>query len=190
MSLTNGSVLQEGQSASLRRHQSQCSICSHPQRQEIEEAWLGWANTTALADEFRLSRHALYRHMHVLGLFQERQKRVRRLYEKILERTDLTSFSGSDLLKALKGYVALCEKEETKQAASRPTQEVVDPVSAQEAAGSAESGSPLLEATSQPLLEGESVPPAEGNEQGAATRTPVASLAVQELEPSVANLVQ
>ena len=90
---------QEGPSASVRRHQSQCSVCSHPQRQEIEDAWLNWANTTELADKYRLSRDALYRHMHALGCYSERQSRRKRLYENILERAQMTSFRGSDLVK-------------------------------------------------------------------------------------------
>ena len=32
-------LAEEERSVRLRRHQAQCSICQHPQRQEIEDAW-------------------------------------------------------------------------------------------------------------------------------------------------------
>ena len=115
MSFTSGSVLQEGQSRQPQRHQSQCSVCSHPQSQELEEAWLDWGSTTLLAEKYGLSRDCIYRHAHRLGLYRERQNRIKRLYEKVLERLDTVKFSVSDLAKVLKEYTALCEREEAKQ---------------------------------------------------------------------------
>jgi hypothetical protein len=67
---------QEERSVSLGRHQSQCSICSHPQREEIEEEWINWGCTTLLADRYRVSRYSIYRHMRALDLSKERQKKV------------------------------------------------------------------------------------------------------------------
>lgn len=190
MSFTTVSISQEGQSASLRRHQSQCSVCTHPQRQEIEEAWLDWANTIDLADKCGLSRDAVYRHMHVLGLFHERQKRRKRLYENILERAPITSFRSSDIVKLLKEYMALCEREEANQAASPPAQEVLDPVPGQEAVVPAGEGPALEEPTIQPIPEVESHPAAEVNEQGEPAVAPPGGPEAQILEAAVTNTVQ
>ena len=190
MSFTNGSVLQEGQSASLRRHQSQCSVCSHPQRQEIEDAWLDWGSTTLLAEKYGLSRDCIYRHVHALSLFRERQNRINRLYEKVLERLDTVKFSGSDLVKVLKEYTALCNREEAEQATSLPTQEVLDSDSGQDDEVPAGDGSALEEPKPQPVLEGETVPAAEGNQQCEPAVTPLAGPEAQNLEPAVTNTVQ
>jgi len=190
MVVNSHSTPQEGSSAGVRRHQSQCSVCSHPQRQEIEDAWLNWANTTELADKYRLSRDALYRHMHALGCYSERQSRRKRLYENILERAQMTSFRGSDLVRILKEYALLCEREEANQAARVPGQEVLDSVPGQECEVPAGEGSPLEEPTPLPVSEVESVPTAEGNEQGEPAVTPPASPETQILDPAVTNTLQ
>jgi hypothetical protein len=191
MVVNSRSTPQEGPSASLRRHQSQCSICSHPQRQEIEDAWLNWANTIELAEKYRFDRHAFYRHAHALALFRERQKQRMRLYEKGLERLDLTLLRGPDLVKLLRDYFALCAgEEEAKQAASLPVQAVLDPVSVQEAEVSAENGSALEEPTPQPVPTVESAPAAEGTEPGEPVVTPLASPEAQILEAAVTNTPQ
>ena len=88
MVVNSHSTPQKGPSASLCRHQCQCSVCSHPQRQAIEEEWVNWGSTTLLAEKCGLSRDGIYRHAHALGLFRERQKGIKRLYEKVLERLD------------------------------------------------------------------------------------------------------
>jgi len=190
MSGNTHSVSQEGLSTRLRRHESQCSVCTHPQRQEIEEAWLDWANTSGLAERFRLSRYSVYRHMHILGLYRERQNRIKRLYEKILERGEITSFSGSDILKALRDYTALCEREEAKQAASLPAQELLDPMSGQQAEVPAADRSAPEESAPQPASEGGTVPVAEGNQQCEPAVTPLSSPDVQNLEPTAVSTVQ
>jgi hypothetical protein len=190
MVVNSHSTPQEGSSAGVRRHQSQCSVCSHPQRQEIEDAWLNWANTTELADKYRLSRDALYRHMHALGCYSERQSRRKRLYENILERAQMTSFRGSDLVRILKEYALLCEREEANQAASVPGQEVLDLVPGQEAGLPAGDGSPLEEPTPQTVPEIEPLPATEVNEQGEPAVTPPASPEPQVLEAAVTNTVQ
>ena len=190
MSFTNGSVLQEGQSASLRRHQSQCSVCCHPECQEIEEAWLDWANTAQLAEKHRLSRYAVSRHMDALGLDRVRQTNRKRLFEKVLERVEITTFKGSDLVKVLKEYAALCGGDESEQAASLPAQGMLDSVSGREAEEPAEVGAPLAEPAPQGTPEVKSVPTAEGNEQGEPAVTPPASPEAEILEAAVSNTAQ
>jgi hypothetical protein len=184
------STPQEGPSASLRRHQSQCSVCSHPERQTIEEEWVNWGSTTILAEKYRLSRDGIYRHAHALGLFRERQKRIKLLYEKVLERLDTVKFSGSDLVKVLKEYTALCGREEAAQATNLPAREVPNPESGQEDEVSVGDGPALEKPTPQPVLEGETVTAAEGNQQCELVVTPLADAEAQDLEPAVANTVQ
>jgi len=184
------SVSPEGLSASLLRHQSQCSVCSHPQRQAIEEAWVDWANTTELAERFRISRDAVYRHAHALGLFSERQKRRKRLFEKCLERLDITSFKGSDLVRILKEYTKLCDTEEAREAASLPAQEGLDLVTRQDADVPAGDRATLQETIPQDAPLGETVPVAESIDQSEAAETPLAGAEAQNLEPAVTTTLQ
>jgi len=181
---------QKGPSASLCRHQSQCSVCSHPERQEIEDAWLDWGSTTLLAEKYGLSRDCIYRHAHALGFFRERQKGIKRLYEKVLERLDTVEFSGSDLVKVLKEYTTLCEREEAKQETNLPAQEGLDPASGQEPEVPALDGARLEEPAPQPVPKVETVLAAEGNQQGEPAVTPLASPEAQNLEAAVTNTVQ
>ena len=58
----------EPKPVNLGRHESQCLLCQHPQREDIEREWIDWGNTSRLAEEYGLSRDSLYRHMHAMGL--------------------------------------------------------------------------------------------------------------------------
>jgi hypothetical protein len=74
-------------SVSLGRHQRNCSICAHPQREEIEAGFIGWRSPAAIAEEFGLAdRTSVYRHAHALGLFDKRKRNIRAALERIIEK--------------------------------------------------------------------------------------------------------
>ena len=181
---------QEERSASLGRHRSQCSICAHPWCQEIEEAWTNWGNTTLIADRFKVSRDAIYRHMNALGLFSERQRRVKFVYEKIIERLDSAPVNGATILAALKDYISLCEREEAKQASAGAPQEVSRPTSSQEPEALAEDGCLPEEATLKSSREGETGAAAGANQEGEQGATPVPSQDAQNVEPTTTITLQ
>ena len=174
---------QEEQSVSLGRHQAQCSICSHPQCEEIEEKWINWGCTTLLADHYEVSRYAIYRHMSALDLCKERQKRVKFVYEKMIERLDIAQVNGATILAALKDYIALCEREEAKQASALAPQEVSRPLSENEPEVLAKD-EPLPEEATPNSPEGETGAAAEGNQQVEQGATPLPSQDVQNVEPT------
>lgn len=89
---------------SLGRHRAQCSICRHPNCQDIEEAWVDWTSPEKIAYDYQISKDSLYRHCHALHLFAKRRENRMRVYEKILERLDLTKLSGGTILAAAKEY--------------------------------------------------------------------------------------
>ena len=180
---------EEERSARLRRHQAQCSICRHPQCQEIEEAWVNWENTTLLAKDYGLSRDAMYRHMRAFDLFKVRQQRVKIVYEKIIERLDMVSVNGATLLAALRDYSALLEKEEAKQASTGASQEVSSPISDLEPVELAKDESLPEEATSD-SSEGETGAAAVGNQEGEQGATPVPSQDVQNVETTTSVTLQ
>jgi hypothetical protein len=72
----------------LGRHQAQCTICLSPYREQIEQEWISWRATNRLAEEFGLTRYAIYRHAHALGLFKKRQRNIRMALERMIERVD------------------------------------------------------------------------------------------------------
>ncbi len=120
---TENALKQDELAVGLGRHKAQCSVCKHPDREEIEREWVGWGNTTVIADVYELTRDSLYRHAHALDLFRKRQKNLKGAYEKIIERLDIASVSGSTILAALKAYATLCAHEEKNQGKDLPTQQ-------------------------------------------------------------------
>jgi len=66
-------------------HSARCSICKHPERQEIEREFTNWSSPNRIAKDFSLTKKSLYRHVHAAGLMVKRQENVRRALEKIIE---------------------------------------------------------------------------------------------------------
>jgi len=104
----------------LGRHQAQCSICRHPHRQEIEDAWVGWGYTGQIAKDFDVSRDSVYRHANATGLYAKRQANFKMIPEKVLERVDWIQIEGSSFASILKEYVKIISLEKESQAA-RPS---------------------------------------------------------------------
>ena len=92
-------------SVSLGRHKRNCSICHHPQREEIEEEFVAWSSPESLARQYALSdRASVYRHAHALGLFVQRRRNVRAALERIIEKAadvDVTSAAVVSAIQAL-----------------------------------------------------------------------------------------
>lgn len=92
-------------SASLGRHQRNCSICAHSQREEIEGAFIGWRSPAAIAAEFELTdRASIYRHAHALGLFAKRQRNIRAALERIIEKAGEVDVTASAVVAAVQAY--------------------------------------------------------------------------------------
>jgi len=97
----------EGRSVSLGRHEYQCSICLHSQRQEIEQEWIGWANTCQLAKRYGVSRDSIYRHAHALNLFSKRQRNIRKALERIIDQADTVGVNASAVVAAIQAYAKI-----------------------------------------------------------------------------------
>ena len=100
----NGSQpsVNQGGSVNLGRHQAQCSICTSPHRQQIEQAWINWNYPNYFQCQFGVSRDALYRHAHAFDLFSKRRDNVCLALDKMIERVDLTDVTGPVILSAIK----------------------------------------------------------------------------------------
>ena len=67
------------------RHESQCTICAHPKRDDIEQAFINWTSPRRITTEFKVSRDSIYRHAHMFNLIEKRRRNVRAALEKIIE---------------------------------------------------------------------------------------------------------
>lgn len=71
----------------LRRHWNFCSVCLHPQRESIQTDFVNWEQVEVIVRRYGVCRSAVYRHAHGVGLFEQRQKNIRRALKKLcLER--------------------------------------------------------------------------------------------------------
>ncbi|HXQ26973.1 MAG TPA: hypothetical protein VN822_11235 [Candidatus Acidoferrales bacterium] len=83
-------------------HARRCSICSHPARDVIEEAFLQWRNVSDIKYEFHLpSRTTVYSHAHATGLFERRRKNLRAALELIIEEADRVSPTADSIIRAV-----------------------------------------------------------------------------------------
>jgi hypothetical protein len=97
-----------GGSVNLGLHQAQCKVCLSSCRQEIEELFMDWVSPDLIIKQFtNLSRDSVYRHAKAWDLFDKRKKNLGRALEKIIERVDYTSVTGSQVISAIQTYAKL-----------------------------------------------------------------------------------
>src|SRR5271155_968455 len=93
---------------SLGRHQRNCSVCSHPEREEIEVDFIGWRSPATIAAEYGLGdRASVYRHAHALGLFAKRQRNIRAALERIIEKAGEVDVTASAVVAAVQAYAKI-----------------------------------------------------------------------------------
>ncbi len=93
---------------SVGRHRRQCTICQHPECEEIEAAFIAWRSPAAIAEEYGLSdRKTVYRHAHALELFPRRARNIRSALEYILEKSGEVEVSASAVVAAVQAYAKI-----------------------------------------------------------------------------------
>jgi len=96
-----------GSSVSLVRHGAKCSVCAHPQREEIDHAFVDWLSPSRIAKIYKLSRDSIYRHARATGLFARRQKNVRQALEKIIEQASEVKANANSIVAAVTAYARI-----------------------------------------------------------------------------------
>jgi hypothetical protein len=97
----------ESQSASAPnvsedRHSRKCSICNHPDRESIDDAFLHWSRSERIVRDYNLpSVSALYRHAHACGLWNLRRTKIRRALDRVIEQAAECRPSGNAVLRAI-----------------------------------------------------------------------------------------
>jgi len=93
----------------VMRHRRLCTICHHPEREAIEEAFLQWRTVRLIAREFDASGGAtsIYRHARALNLFQKRNLNLRSALELMIEESERSSPSAEAIIKAIRAHTRM-----------------------------------------------------------------------------------
>jgi hypothetical protein len=92
------------------RHARLCTVCKHPDRTAIEEAFLNWRRAAEIVEEYGIAHHsALYRHAHATGLFDRRRGHIRSALEFIIERASEVKPTAGAIISAVRAYCCLTE---------------------------------------------------------------------------------
>jgi hypothetical protein len=89
------------------RHEYHCTICSHPKRQEIEQAFVTWTGPNRIAKNYGISRDSLYRHAHALSLLDKRSRNLRSALERIIEKAGDVEVSATAVVSAIAAYAKI-----------------------------------------------------------------------------------
>jgi hypothetical protein len=87
---------------SLKRHAEQCGICRHPQRPEIEQAFLHWASPRELAEEYKVSKSSIYNHAEVTGLLARRHYNTQSALDRLIERAGEAQVTAGSVISAIR----------------------------------------------------------------------------------------
>ncbi len=87
-----------------------CSICRHPERDAIEEAFLHWWRPGDIAFHFQLGhRLTVYRHAHAFRLFQRRLARTQHALGYIVEQAQHVKPTADSIIRAVRAMSCLDE---------------------------------------------------------------------------------
>ena len=89
------------------RHEYQCRICAHIQRADIEEAFVNWVSSARIAKQYDVSRDAIYRHAHALGLMGQRRRNIRAALERIIEKAGEVQVNATAVVSAASAYARI-----------------------------------------------------------------------------------
>ena len=86
----------------LGRHKRNCTICAHPNCEEIERDFINWKSPAAITTDYGLAdRTSVYRHPHAFALFERRKRNVRAALERIIEKAGEVEVTSSAVVAAV-----------------------------------------------------------------------------------------
>ncbi|HET7442523.1 MAG TPA: hypothetical protein VFJ47_14565 [Terriglobales bacterium] len=95
------------QPVSQARHQAQCTVCAHPERAEIEQAFVNWVSPVRIATQFMVSSDAVYRHGQAMQLMDERRRNIRAALERIIEKAGEVEVNAAAVVSAISTYARI-----------------------------------------------------------------------------------
>lgn len=93
--------------SALERHQRKCAICSHEEREAIDEEFLNWHSPLRVAIHYELPLRTVFRHAHATGLYTSRQQNLRSALDRVLERADQANISADGIVRTVRAYTCL-----------------------------------------------------------------------------------
>ncbi|HWG59308.1 MAG TPA: hypothetical protein VN661_09700 [Candidatus Acidoferrales bacterium] len=91
------------------RHQRKCSVCCHPDREEIEQEFVSWRDTWSLARQYEIQDYrSLYRHAAATGLLERRRANMRVALDAIIEQTP-TNVTADAVIRAIRAQCCLTD---------------------------------------------------------------------------------
>ncbi|HKV05159.1 MAG TPA: hypothetical protein VJO53_08655 [Candidatus Acidoferrales bacterium] len=101
-------ILKAEPAASVSHHKRRCSVCRHPERDAIEEAFLHWESASKITNEFQLpGRTAIYRHARAYKLFDRRNRNVRFALGYIIEEAESVKATADNVIRAVCAYARI-----------------------------------------------------------------------------------
>jgi hypothetical protein len=92
----------------LERHARKCSICRHPERQQIDESFLHWRSPHTIMQCFGIKTETtIYHHAHAFNLFALRNCNLQSALCNIIEDIDTRDFTGREILDAVRALAHL-----------------------------------------------------------------------------------
>lgn len=83
-------------------HSGKCSVCNHPDRAEIEAAFLNWEPAQRIVEDFNLpARSTIYRHAKAADLLNQRRDNLGAALDHIIERAAHVPATASGVLGAI-----------------------------------------------------------------------------------------
>lgn len=92
---------------SQERHARDCKVCNHKQREEIEQEWIAWGDTTQIAKDYSLSRNSVYRHAEMMSLFAKRDRNIRAALGRIIEKAGTVEVTAAAVVSAIHAYAKI-----------------------------------------------------------------------------------
>ncbi len=127
---------QDSAPVDLAQHSRKCTVCRHPDREAIEEAFVQWHSVGRIAVDFDLEESTVYRHAHAFGLFAPRQRNMRFALELMIEHAEDVPPTAVGIISAIRACSRLNDHGEWVDA---PTTHIV-------LAGASSPAAPSLEA--------------------------------------------
>jgi len=87
------------------RHEANCSVCAHSNREDIERDFMDWQSPLRIAQEYGLSgRMPIYRHASAFGLLAKRERNIRAALVKIIEKAGEVDVTAQSVVAAVQAY--------------------------------------------------------------------------------------
>lgn len=109
------------------RHSAKCTICSHPDREVIEEEFVNWHGVWHLAKQYKIEDYrSIYRHAVAARLIERRRNNMRWCLDSILECAP-GKVTADAVIRAIRAHACLTDDNRWVEPASRVEFSVVAP---------------------------------------------------------------